>query len=141
MADSGHNRARLAQALGVARRTLDKWLLPEASKDFRKMPETAIRLLANQYGIRRSSDFSMPYDWTDPAIPNQGLILKVLRRAEFADLVKLCMNYGIESVRAAVPIVLDSVDPTERGLLARILSRMIGNIETALATTQQASIR
>ena len=105
------------------------------------MPETAIRLLANQFGIRLSSYFSMHFDWSVQAFPIQGLILKVLRRAEFADLVKLCMNYGIESVRAAVPIVLDSVDPTERGLLARILSRMIGNIETALATTQQASIR
>jgi hypothetical protein len=45
MADLHMTRDQFAQRLGCARRTLDKWLLPENSTDHRKMPETVRNLV------------------------------------------------------------------------------------------------
>jgi transcriptional regulator with XRE-family HTH domain len=133
MAQSGQTRAQLAGVMGVAKRTLDKWLLPESSRDFRHMPETALRLLANQYGVRKSADLSMPYDWPNPAMNDGALILNVLRRANFPDLVRICADYGLEKVRASTDAALALVPVAERGILARILARMLRSIEIALS--------
>ena len=133
MTRSGHTRAQLAQAMGVAKRSLDKWLLPDSSHDFRRMPETALRLLTNQYGVRKAADLSMPYDWSNPAIRDEALILNVLRRAHFPDLVYLCADYGLDKVRACTDAALTLAPTAERGILARILMRMLRSIEIAMA--------
>jgi len=132
MAQSGQTRAQLAEGMGIAKRTLDKWLLPESSRDFRHMPETAVRLLANQYGVRKSVDLSMPYDWPNPAMSDAALILNVLRRANFPDLVRICADYGLEKVRASTAAALTLVPAAERSILDRILARMLRSIEIAL---------
>lgn len=133
MQQSGQTRAQFAGGMGVARRTLDKWLLPESSGDFRLMPETAWRLLANQHGLRKSADLSLPYDWSNPAMKNDALILAVLRGANFPDLVRVCADYGMDAVRGRVDTALALVPDGERGILARILTRMLRSIEVALA--------
>jgi hypothetical protein len=52
MGDLEMTRDEFTARLGCARRTLDKWLLPETSKDHRAMPEvvwTLVReILANE---------------------------------------------------------------------------------------------
>lgn len=138
MRQSGQTRAQLAAGMGVSRRALDKWLLPETSGDFRRMPETAWRLLANQYGLRKSADLAMPYDWSNPAMPDETLILAVLRRASFPDLVRICADYGLSAVRARVAAALALVPAVERGILGRILERMLRSIEIALAEREVA---
>ncbi len=40
MAELDMTRAAFAERIGCPGRTLDKWLLPEASNDFRPMPES-----------------------------------------------------------------------------------------------------
>jgi DNA-binding transcriptional regulator YiaG len=45
MAQLGMKRAAFCARLGCAERTLDKWLLPSTSKDFRNMNEMAWTLL------------------------------------------------------------------------------------------------
>lgn len=45
MAELCFTRDAFAKRLGCARRTLDKWLLPEASNDHRPMPETVWNLI------------------------------------------------------------------------------------------------
>lgn len=45
MVELGFTRSAFAERLGCARRTLDKWLLPEASNDYRPMPETVWNLI------------------------------------------------------------------------------------------------
>lgn len=139
MVQSGQTRAQLAEVMGVAKRTLDKWLLPDASHDFRRMPETALRLLANQYGVRKTADLSMPYDWSDPAIRDEALILNVLRRAHFPDLVRLCADYGLDKVRARTDTAVALAPVAERDILSRILARMLRSIEIAM--TEHAVFR
>ena len=131
MQQSGQTRAQLAAVLGVSPRTLDKWLLPESSKDFRRIPETAIRLIANQYGVRKSADLTLPYDWSNPAIPDNALILSVLRRAIFSDVARVCADFGLERVSQRVDATLALVPESERPILARILTRMLRSIELA----------
>jgi transcriptional regulator with XRE-family HTH domain len=139
MRQSSQTRAQLAAGMGISPRTLDKWLLPETSGDFRRMPETALRLLASQHGLRKSADLSMPYDWPNPAMGDDTLILAVLRRARFEDLVRICANFGIAPVRARIDDALALAPDTERGILTRILTRMLRSIEIALV--QQSSGR
>lgn len=45
MAELNMTREAFCVRLGCARRTLDKWLLPAASKDFRNMDETIWNLV------------------------------------------------------------------------------------------------
>jgi hypothetical protein len=132
MRQSAQTRAQLASAMGVSGRTVDKWLLPETSGDFRRMPETALRLLASQYALRKSADLSMPYDWPNPAMADEALILAVLRRACFPDLVRICADFGLTPVRARLDTALALAPADERNILARILTRMLRSIEIAL---------
>ncbi|MBI4742556.1 MAG: hypothetical protein HY777_13630 [Betaproteobacteria bacterium] len=131
MRRSGQTRAQLAASLGVSGRSLDKWLLPDRSGDFRRMPEIALRLLASQYGLRKSDGFSMPYDWPNPAMSDETLILSILRRACFPDLVRICADFGLTVVRARIDAALALAPAAERDILARILARMLRSIEIA----------
>ena len=57
----------------------------------------------------------------------------VLRRAHFPDVVRLCIDHGLENVRRQVSAVLARVPDTERTILARILARMLCSIDIAMA--------
>ena len=138
MQQTRQTRAQLATDLGVSTRTLDKWLLPETSGDFRRMPETALRLLASHFGVRKSADLSLPYDWPNPAMADDTLIQAVLRRARFADLVQVCMDYSLAGVQAQLPRALAATPEAERPVLARILKRMLGSIQIAYAERSAA---
>jgi transcriptional regulator with XRE-family HTH domain len=133
MLRSGQTRAQLSAELGVSVRTLDKWLLPETSGDFRRMPETALRLLSASYGVRKSDGLSMPYDWSNPGMPDDTLVISVLRRANFPDLVRVCADFGIAIVRSRVETTLNLVPAAERNILGHILERMLHSIEIALS--------
>lgn len=45
MRDLGMTRETFAERLGCAKRTLDKWLLPDTSNDYRTMNETVWNLV------------------------------------------------------------------------------------------------
>lgn len=133
MRQTRQTRARLASELGVSKRALDKWLLPETSSDFRNMPETALRLLASRFGVRKSADLSLPYDWPNPAMADETLIQSVLRRARFADLVQVCVDYDLPVVQSQLPRTLAATPEAERAILSRILARMLRSIAIAFS--------
>ena len=138
MQQTHKTRTQLAGELGISKRTLDKWLLPETSSDFRHMPETVLRLIASRFGVRKSADLSLPYDWPDPAMADDTLILAVLRRARYADLVRVCLDYGLPVVQAQLSRTLGTIPETERIILARILSRMLRSITIAFSKRSAA---
>ena len=46
-----------------------------------------------------SDKFDFPYDWSNPGhLPDEVLIMKVLKRLRFADIVRLCKRFGIERI-------------------------------------------
>lgn len=138
MQQTQQTRAQLAATLGISKRTLDKWVLPESSGDFRRMPETALRLLDSRFGLRKSVDLSLPYDWPNPAMADDVLIQAVLRRARFADLLQVCMDYGLSVVQAQLPRALAATPEAERLLLSRILLRMLRSIQIVEAERSTA---
>ena len=102
------------------------------------MPETALRLLAAQHGVRKSDGLSMPYDWSNPGMPDEALVVSVLRRACFPDLVRICADFGVAFVRSRVDATLNLVPAAERNMLSRILERMLRSIEIAPAEKSTA---
>jgi len=53
--------------------------------------------------IRKSASLGLafPYDWSNPDIPDDALILNVLDRGIFEDICIISAHYGIERVEAA----------------------------------------
>ena len=46
-----------------------------------------------------SSEFDFPYDWSNPGhMSDDVLIMKVLKRLRFADIVRLCKRFGVERI-------------------------------------------
>jgi hypothetical protein len=57
-------------------------------------------LVKEDVGIYKISDkFDFPYDWSNPGhLPDEVLIMKVLKRLRFADIVRLCKRFGVERI-------------------------------------------
>jgi transcriptional regulator with XRE-family HTH domain len=46
-----------------------------------------------------SEKFDLPYDWPNPgSMPDDVLIMKVLKRLRFADIARLCKRFGVERI-------------------------------------------
>jgi transcriptional regulator with XRE-family HTH domain len=46
-----------------------------------------------------SDKFDFPYDWSNPGqLPDDVLIMKVLKRLHFEDIVRLCKRFGVERI-------------------------------------------
>jgi transcriptional regulator with XRE-family HTH domain len=43
-------------------------------------------------------ELSFPYDWSNPLISDEALIINVLKRGIFEDICKVCAFYGIDTV-------------------------------------------
>lgn len=41
---------------------------------------------------------SFPYDWSNPEISDEALILNVLERGIYKDICRICAHYGIKRV-------------------------------------------
>ena len=62
------------------------------SKGAKKARET-------QSAFQISTQFDFPYDWSNPGnLPDDVLIIKVLKSLRFADIVRLCKKFGVARV-------------------------------------------
>jgi transcriptional regulator with XRE-family HTH domain len=57
-------------------------------------------LVKEDAGVYKISDkFDYPYDWSNPGhLTDEVLIMKVLKRLRFADIVRLCKRFGVERI-------------------------------------------
>jgi DNA-binding HxlR family transcriptional regulator len=69
---------------------------------------------------------SAPFDWSNPEISDEALIVKTAASLRFEDVVRLCGHYGVPRVRKLVQARI--TDPLAR----TILTRQLRNIEAAL---------
>lgn len=72
-------------------------------------------------------NFTFPYAWSNPALPQEKLVRAVLERALFDDVCKLVLQIGLPAVHAARRQI------TPNGLRDKALDRMLRNIEAANA--------
>ena len=68
---------------------------------------------------------ALPYDWSNPNMPDHALILKALEFAHLPDLTRLAMHFGIEALESALA-TLPAAD-------AQSAARVLPNIRAALA--------
>jgi HTH-type transcriptional regulator/antitoxin HipB len=69
---------------------------------------------------------SFPYDWSNPLISNEALIINVLKRGIFEDICKVCAFYGIDTVDNLARVAFKD-EPS------LIYPRMIENIRKGFA--------
>lgn len=73
---------------------------------------------------------SFPYDWPNPSISDEALILNVLERGIYQDICRVCAHFGlgtIENLHADLP---DDVASSPS------LARMLDNIRKGFARAQ-----
>jgi hypothetical protein len=83
-------------------------------------------------GIRKSAllNLSFPYDWSNPNISDDALILNVLKRGIYEDICRVCACYGLDAVERHA---LGLREPPYRGVS---LARMLSNIKKGFARAQ-----
>lgn len=105
---------QLAAALSLSSRPAAE----EPARDERRVPKTR---KSERLGL------SAPYDWSNPAIPDDALIAKAGASLRFEDIAALCAHYGLDRVRSVL------AKSAEGYLEKKILARQLKNIEAALA--------
>lgn len=90
-------------------------------------------LAANALGVPKhwarivTMNFTFPYAWSNPAMPQEKLALAVLERGLFGDVCKLTLQIGVPAVQAARKQL------TPNRLRDTALERMLRNIEAGFA--------
>jgi hypothetical protein len=82
--------------------------------------------------VRRSStlNLSFPYDWSNPAISDEALIINVLNRGIFSDICHICAHFGLDVVRTVASRLQKSVSANKS------LTRMFCNINKGFSRAQ-----
>jgi len=82
--------------------------------------------------VRRSSelDLSFPYDWSNPAISDEALIINVLNRGIFSDICRVCAYFGLDVVRTVASGLQKSASANKS------LTRMLCNIHKGFSRAQ-----
>ncbi len=73
----------------------------------------------------RQLGLALPYDWSNPDIPDRALITKALEYAHLPDLTRLALHFGIDALESA----LATMPPAQ----ARSAARVLPNIRVALS--------
>lgn len=76
-------------------------------------------------------NLSFPYDWSNPAIGDDALIINVLNRGIFADICRVCAYFGLDAVER---LASSSSNTTTTG--GKSLSRMLNNIKKGFVRAQ-----
>lgn len=76
--------------------------------------------------IRRKSDqlgLSFPYDWSNPNISDDALILNVLERGIYLDYCKVAAQYGLPAIERQIIHLSDEVSASAS------FTRMLNNLK------------
>ncbi len=82
--------------------------------------------------VRKSArlGLSFPYDWSNPSISDEALILNVLERGIYRDVCRVCAHFGLGMVERLYPsLPVDTASSPS-------LTRMLDNIKKGFARAQ-----
>lgn len=117
----------LTQRLHVKNRgaeyALDQGLRAEAARQEER------ERTAGQARLRKSKSLglSFPYDWSNPNISDQALILNVLERGIFEDICKIAARYGLAKIEKQLKNLPPDIATSSS------LVRMMSNIRIGFA--------
>lgn len=82
--------------------------------------------------VRKSTrlGLSFPYDWSNPAISDEALILNVLERGIYPDICRVCAHFGLGMVERLYPSLPNDTASSPS------LARMLDNIRKGFARAQ-----
>jgi hypothetical protein len=85
-----------------------------------------------RYPIRKSArlGLSFPYDWSNPSIGDEALILNVLERGIYRDICRVCAHFGLATVERLLPSLPSATASSPS------LARMLENIRKGFARAQ-----
>ncbi len=71
-----------------------------STKPYQKSIHHQSRLVKESgQSLQISNEFDFPYDWSNPGgMSDDVLIMKVLKRLRFADIVRLCKRFGVDRI-------------------------------------------
>lgn len=81
-------------------------------------------------GKSATMNLSFPYDWSNPNITDDVLILKVIERGLFEDIVRVAAKVGMNKLRSAAD-AFTAANPLAAASLHRILNNISKAIEIA----------
>jgi len=121
--ERGKETSQLGKAIAALHATgLDLAVVP------REAPGSDMPLSA-----RLELDF--PYDWSNPSMPPETLIYKVLERGRFDDTLKVVRHFGFDPVLDVLPRLNDICRQRASKLLSNILAGALGAIGDSGAVT------
>lgn len=82
--------------------------------------------------VRKSArlGLSFPYDWSNPAISDEALILNVLERGIYPDICRVCAHFGLDVVERLYPSLPNDI------VGCPSLARMLNNIKKGFSRAQ-----
>ncbi len=82
--------------------------------------------------VRKSArlGLSFPYDWSNPAISDEALILNVLERGIYPDICRVCAHFGLGAVERLYPSLPNDTAGSPS------LARMLDNIKKGFTRAQ-----
>lgn len=137
---SGLSQAELAARSGVSRATinaLEKGTIKEIGVNrLSAIIRTANALQPKPKGMslqvskRKSEELglSFPYDWSNPSLPDELLIDRVLERGIYEDIARITAAYGIQAISARAKTVISNIPHA-----AANINRMLENLQAALS--------
>lgn len=74
--------------------------------------------------LRKSKGLKFPYDWSNPDIPDDVFLYRVLERGITEDIVRVAFRYGTEAVLAQAAVYKVTIEPVELAFLEHNLRVM-----------------
>lgn len=141
---SGMTQARLAAESGVSRSTIigiEKCTIKEIGfYRLRNVLDVAMKArdlacaqaTSHNYSFsHKKSDeigLSVPYDWSNPNISDNALILNVLQRGIFLDVCQIVLHYGFDRVNSLVcDLPYDDIGSAAINRMMKNIKRSIDN--------------
>ncbi|MCB5190663.1 helix-turn-helix domain-containing protein [Methylobacillus arboreus] len=137
---SGLSQAELAARSGVSRATinaLEKGTIKEIG--FNRLSAIirttdALQPKAKEPSLKVSESkseklaLSFPYDWSNPSLPDELLIDRVLERGIYEDIARITAEYGIDAISDRAKTVISNIPHA-----AANINRMLDNLHAALS--------
>ncbi len=92
--------------------------------DAARTSSAGVRTPATVLSKAQRLGLTLPYDWSNPDIPDRALILKALEFAHLPDLTRLALHFGMAALETALAALPEA--------MAQSAARVLPNIRAAL---------
>jgi transcriptional regulator with XRE-family HTH domain len=119
----GWTHTELARRAGVARETISR-LKQRRDADFSLLAKLCQALgLTMELRTVRPLVFSFPYNWSNPAMSSETMMVAILERGLFEDILEAARYWGLERLQAVAQ--QQTLEPTVQRMLRNIAAGFV----------------